>query len=75
MCFASFISFKNQQAEQADKVAPAHLSKIQMIPDTISVNGDLLSFRGKETGQTYQVFYTLKSEKEQQFFKSLNQNI
>lgn len=75
MCFASFISFKNQQAEQADKVAPAHLSKIQMIPDTISVTGDLLSFRGKEDGQTYQVFYTLKSEKEQQFFKSLNQTL
>ena len=42
-----------------------------MISDTISVNGDLLSFRGKEAGQTYQVFYTLKSEKEQQFLKVL----
>ncbi|MDU6444987.1 MAG: ComEC/Rec2 family competence protein, partial [Streptococcus sp.] len=40
-----------------------------------SVNGDLLSFRGKEAGRTYQIFYSLKSEKEQHFFKTLNQTV
>lgn len=34
---------------------PTTLSKITMIPDTIQVNGDLLSFQGKERGQNYQV--------------------
>ena len=71
--FAIFFLTKANQTEQAYQAAPTQLSKIQMVPDTISVNGDLLSFRGKEAGQTYQVFYTLKSEKEQEFFKNLNQ--
>lgn len=74
-CFAVFFLTKSNQTEQAYQAAPAHLTKIQMIPDTISVNGDLLSFRGKEAGRTYQIFYTLKSEKEQHFFKTLNQTV
>lgn len=73
--FAIFFLTKANQTEQAYQAAPTQLSKIQMVPDTISVNGDLLSFRGKEAGQTYQVFYTLKSEKEQEFFKNLNQTV
>ena len=73
--FAIFFLTKANQTEQAYQAAPTQLAKIQMVPDTISVNGDLLSFRGKEAGQTYQVFYTLKSEKEQEFFKNLNQTM
>ena len=73
--FAIFFLTKANQTEQASQAAPTQLAKIQMIPDTISVNGDLLSFRGKEAGQTYQVFYILKSEKEQEFFKNLNQTM
>ncbi|WP_289086789.1 DNA internalization-related competence protein ComEC/Rec2 [uncultured Streptococcus sp.] len=73
--FAIFFLTKANQTEQAYQAAPTQLAKIQMIPDTISVNGDLLSFRGKEAGQTYQVFYILKSEKEQEFFKNLNQTM
>ncbi|RCW16693.1 DNA internalization-related competence protein ComEC/Rec2 [Streptococcus gallolyticus] len=74
-CFAVFFLTKSNQTEQDYQAAPAHLTKIQMIPDTISVNGDLLSFRGKEAGRTYQIFYTLKSEKEQRFFKTLTQTV
>lgn len=73
--FAIFFLTKANQTEQASQAAPTQLAKIQMIPDTISVNGDLLSFRGKGAGQTYQVFYILKSEKEQEFFKNLNQTM
>ena len=78
LCLAFFVIFfltKANQTEQAYQAAPTQLAKIQMVPDTISVNGDLLSFRGKEAGQTYQVFYILKSEKEQEFFKNLNQTM
>ena len=32
-------------------------------------------FEGRRHGQTYQVFYILKSEKEQEFFKNLNQTM
>lgn len=73
--FAIFFLTKANQTEQAYQAAPTQLAKIQMVPDTISVNGDLLSFRGKEAGQTYQVFNILKSEKEQEFFKNLNQTM
>lgn len=53
---------------------PTTLSKITMIPDTIQVNGDLLSFQGKERDQNYQVYETLKSKKEQKFYQNLSQN-
>lgn len=74
-CFATFFLVRDYQTERAYRAAPEALSQIQMIPDSITVNGDLLSFRGKGAGQTYQVFYTLKSEKEQRFFKDLNQTV
>ncbi len=74
-CFAAFFLVKVNQTERDYQSASETLSQIQMIPDSITVNGDLLSFRGKEAGQTYQVFYTLKSEKEQHFFKDLNQTV
>lgn len=74
-CFTMFFIFKDNQIKRSYQGAPEHLSNIEMIPDTISINGDLLSFRGKKSNQTYQVFYTLKSEKEQRFFKELDQTV
>lgn len=44
---------------------------MQIIPDTIEVNGDSLSFRGRADGQTYQVFYKLASQEEQAYFQKL----
>lgn len=44
---------------------------MQVIPDTIEVNGDSLSFRGRADGQTYQVFYKLTSQEEQTYFQKL----
>ena len=52
---------------QAESQPPSHL---RLIPDTIKINGDALSFRAKNQGKTYQVFYTLKSEKEKQQWQS-----
>lgn len=49
--------------------APTSISTITIIPDTISVDGDLLTFRGYENKNTYQAYYTLKSQKEKQFFE------
>ena len=34
---------------------PVEISQIEPIIDTIEVNGNLLSFRGKDDGNTYQV--------------------
>ncbi len=46
-----------------------------LVADTLSVNGEQLSAIGKSNGQTYQVFYRLKSEKEQHFFKTTSQTL
>lgn len=44
---------------------------MQVIPDTIDINGDSLSFRGRADGQNYQVFYKLTSQEEQTYFQNL----
>jgi len=73
--FAAYFGFIQYKSERDMAAAPASLSQIQMIPDTISVNGDLLSFEGKSDGQTYQVFYKLKSQKEQGYFQKLDKSL
>ena len=69
LCFAAFFVFRRLQDHpvQAESQPPSHL---RLIPDTIKINGDALSFRAKNQGRTYQVFYTLKSEKEKQQWQS-----
>ncbi|MCK3923070.1 DNA internalization-related competence protein ComEC/Rec2 [Streptococcus suis] len=59
------------QWERADQSAPEQVTTVQVIPDTIEVNGDSLSFRGRADGQTYQVFYKLASQEEQAYFQQL----
>jgi competence protein ComEC len=73
--FAAYFGFIQYKSERDMAAAPANLSQIQMLPDTISVNGDLLSFEGKSDGQTYQVFYKLKSQKEQGYFQKLDKSL
>ena len=41
------------------------------MPDTIKVNGDSLSFRGKSDGRIFQVYYKLQSENEKEQFQVL----
>lgn len=41
------------------------------MPDTIKVNGDSLSFRGKSNGRAFQVYYKLQSEEEKEAFQAL----
>ena len=69
LCFAAFFVFQRIQDHpvQAESQPPSHL---RLIPDSIKINGDALSFRAKNQGRTYQVFYTLKSEKEKQQWQS-----
>lgn len=54
-----------------DQSAPEQVATVQVIPDTIDINGDNLSFRGRADGQTYQVFYKLASQEEQAYFQKL----
>jgi len=43
------------------------------LPDTIKVNGDSLSFRGKADGRLFQVYYKLQSEAEKKKFQDLSE--
>lgn len=58
-----------------EKNQPRQINYIQLMPDTIQINGDRLSFQGKEKGKKFQVFYRLQSEKEKRYFSQLNQVI
>ncbi|MCQ8257391.1 DNA internalization-related competence protein ComEC/Rec2 [Streptococcus suis] len=66
-----FFGYQKVQWERADQLAPEQVTTVQVIPDTIEVNGDSLSFRGRPDGQTYQVFYKLTSQEEQTYFQKL----
>ncbi|HEL2376292.1 TPA: DNA internalization-related competence protein ComEC/Rec2 [Streptococcus suis] len=66
-----FFGYQKVQWERADQSATEQVTTVQVIPDTIEVNGDSLSFRGRADGQTYQVFYKLTSQEEQAYFQKL----
>lgn len=73
--FLIYFLFLYHRASIQDKQAPAEINQVTLVADTLSVNGEQLSAIGKAKGQTYQVFYRLKSEKEQHFFKTASQTM
>ncbi|MBM7312531.1 DNA internalization-related competence protein ComEC/Rec2 [Streptococcus suis] len=66
-----FFGCQKVQWERAAQSAPEQVTTVQVVPDTIDINGDSLSFRGRADGQTYQVFYKLASQEEQAYFQKL----
>ncbi|MBM7636569.1 DNA internalization-related competence protein ComEC/Rec2 [Streptococcus saliviloxodontae] len=54
-----------------DNSLPPKVGQVQMIADTVSVNGDRLSFRARSNGRKYQVYYQLTSQAEQVYFQKL----
>ncbi|HFU4202620.1 TPA: DNA internalization-related competence protein ComEC/Rec2 [Streptococcus suis] len=66
-----FFGCQKVQWERAAQSAPEQVTTVQVIPDTIDINGDSLSFRGRADGQTYQIFYKLTSQEEQTYFQEL----
>lgn len=74
LCFAGFFVIQrciNEHKSGASQ-PPAQL---RLLPDTIKINGDLLSFRATDQGNTYQVFYQLKSEKEKKQWQSQTKSL
>lgn len=71
-CFAAFFFVRREMAEWQTKAEPSSVRQVAVLPDTIKVNGDSLSFRGKANGQAYQVYYKLKSKEEQLAFQNLS---
>ena len=73
--FLVYFLFLHHRASIQDKQAPVEINQVTLVADTLSVNGEQLSAIGKAKGQTYQVFYRLKSEKEQHFFNTTSQTL
>ena len=71
--FGFWFLFQNWQQTQASQDLVASVEKVRILPDTIKVNGDSLSFRGKTDGRTFQVYYKLQSEEEKEQFQALTE--
>ena len=71
--FGFWFLFQNWQQIQASQNLVAYVEKVRILPDTIKVNGDSLSFRGKTDGRTFQVYYKLQSEEEKEQFQALTE--
>ena len=70
--FASWFLFQKWQQEASSRNLVASVNTVRILPDTIKVNGDSLSFRGKADGRLYQVYYKLQSEAEKEKFQDLS---
>lgn len=69
--FGFWFLFQAWQQSQASQNLADSVERVRILPDTIKVNGDSLSFRGKTDGRTFQVYYKLQSEEEKEQFQAL----
>lgn len=69
--FCFWFLFQNWQQSQASQNLADSVERVRVLPDTIKVNGDSLSFRGKSDGRIFQVYYKLQSEEEKEAFQAL----
>ena len=69
--FAFWFLFQTWQQSQASQNLAYSVERVRILPDTIKVNGDSLSFRGKADGRIFQVYYKLQSEEEKESFQTL----
>ena len=69
--FGSWFIFQKWQQEEASRNLVDTVGTVRILPDTIKVNGDSLSFRGKADGRLFQVYYKLQSEVEKEKFQQL----
>ena len=70
--FGSWFLFQKWQQEEASRNLVDTIDTVRILPDTIKVNGDSLSFRGKAEGRLFQVYYKLQSEVEKEKFQQLS---
>ena len=71
--FGSWFVFQKWQQEEASRNLVDTVDTVRILPDTIKVNGDSLSFRGKADGRLFQVYYKLQSEAEKEKFQQLSE--
>ena len=69
--FGFWFLFQTWQQSQASQNLADSVERVRILPDTVKVNGDSLSFRGKADGRIFQVYYRLQSEEEKEAFQAL----
>ena len=69
--FGSWFLFQKWQQEKASQHLVDSVNTVRILPDTIKVNGDSLSFRGKADGRLFQIYYKLQSEAEKEDFQNV----
>ena len=69
--FGFWFLFQNWQQSRVSQNLVDSVERLRILPDTIKVNGDSLSFRGKSDGRIFQVYYKLQSEEEKEAFQAL----
>ena len=69
--FASWFVYQKWQQEEASQYLVDSVQTVRILPDTIKVNGDSLSFRGKADGRIFQIYYKFESEAEKEQFQHL----
>ena len=71
--FGSWFIYQKWQQEESSQHLVNTVDTVRVLPDTIKVNGDSLSFRGKADGRLFQVYYKLQSESEKEKFQQLSE--
>ncbi|MDV5972590.1 ComE operon protein 3 [Streptococcus canis] len=66
---ALFLLYQKQQLTQELETQPLQITSVELIPDSIRINGDQLAVIGRHGKHSYQLFYRLKSQAEAQLFK------
>ena len=69
--FGSWFVFQKWQQEEASQNLLSSVETVRILPDTIKVNGDSLSFRANAEGRMFQVYYKLQSEAEKEDFQNV----
>lgn len=62
-------SYWQWQENKDYKQQPETISQVRLIPDTVAINGDSLTFIGEHKHHKYKLFYKMKSERELVFFR------
>ena len=70
--FGSWFIFQKWQQDEARQNLVDTVDTVRILSDTIKVNGDSLSFRGKAEGRLFQVYYKLHSKVEKEKFQQLS---
>ena len=73
LVFALYFAGLTYREQARQKQLPNQVSRLRIVPDTLAIDGDLLSVRAVEGRQKYQVYYRLNSPEEKAYFQSLAQ--